>query len=62
MNQGAFQFAKLHVDRMLENLDFEEQEMQYIGRRSVHSICTGSGVDYKHQTDNLWNEVENNIL
>jgi 2-oxoglutarate dehydrogenase complex dehydrogenase (E1) component-like enzyme len=24
MNQGAFQFAKIHVDRMLENLDFEE--------------------------------------
>ena len=42
---------------MLENLDFEEQEMQYIGRRSVHSYVTGSSVDYKQQTDHMWNQV-----
>lgn len=46
-NQGAFQFAKLHVDRILEQLDFDEMEMGYIGRKSVHSFCTGAGVDYK---------------
>ena len=47
---------------MLENLDFDEQEMQYIGRRSVHSFCTGASVDYKQQTDQLWNQVVTQIL
>ena len=47
MNQGAFQFAKLHVDRLLEEQRFERDRMAYVGRSSVHSFCTGAGTDYK---------------
>ena len=54
MNQGAFQFAKLHIDRMLEDQDFDIQEMQYLGRKSVHSFCTGAAVDHKKQAAELW--------
>jgi len=44
------------VDRILEQLDFDEMEMGYLGRRSVHSFCTGSAVDYKEQSEQLWND------
>ena len=54
MNQGAFQFAKLHIDRMLEDQDFNDQEMQYLGRRSVHSFCTGAAADHKKQGKEIW--------
>lgn len=58
INQAGFQFAKLHVDRMLENLDFENQEMQVIGRESQHAFVTGAGTDYKAQNQNLWSKVK----
>jgi len=45
MNQGAFQFAKLHVDRILEEMGHER--MNYIGRDSSHSFATGAGTDHK---------------
>ena len=48
-NQGAFQFAKLHIDRILEGLDFDQQEMDFIGRPSMHSFCSGAAVDNKAQ-------------
>ena len=56
INQGAFQYAKMHVDRMLEHLDFEEQEMDVIGRKSMHSFCTGAVVENQRQVKELWNE------
>jgi len=49
VNQGAFQFAKLHIDRILENLDFEQQEMAVISRHSMHSFCSGAASDNKAQ-------------
>ena len=47
MNQGAFQWAKLHVDRLLEEQGFDQSKMTYVGRQSVHSFCTGAGSDNK---------------
>jgi hypothetical protein len=32
---------------MLEELDFEEMEMGFVGRKSKHSFCTGSSIDFK---------------
>merc|ERR1712166_91521 len=62
MNQGAFSFAKLHIDRMLEAHDFEEQEMRYLGRRSVHSFCTGAAVEHKQQATELWGAFGSQIV
>ena len=62
MNEGAFQFAKLHVDRMIENLDMDELEMGYIGRKSAHSFVTGAGSDYKKQNEHLWNDFKQKII
>ena len=42
MNQGAFQWAKLHVDRLLEQSSISEKKMRYVGRSSMHSFCTGA--------------------
>lgn len=49
MNQGAFQFAKLHVDKMLLG-----KRLQYIGRPSLHSFCTGCPAVHKAQNEELW--------
>lgn len=46
MNQGAFQFAKLHVDKMLAA---SGKRLTYIGRPSLHSFCTGCPVEHKAQ-------------
>jgi len=62
MNQGAFQFAKLHVDRMLEKLDWDSYEMQYVGRKSVHSFCTGASSDHKASTEKLWKDFKDTIM
>ena len=62
MNQGAFQFAKLHVDRMLEKHDFDQQEMQYLGRPSLHSFCTGAASEHKKQNIKLWSDFNQRIL
>jgi len=62
MNQGSFGFAKLHVDRMLENQDFEEQEMHYIGRPSQHSYCSGAASDHKIQGEKLWSEFKEHMV
>ena len=47
MNQGAFQWAKLHMDRLLEEQGYQQSKMTYVGRSSVHSFCTGAGSDNK---------------
>jgi 2-oxoglutarate dehydrogenase complex dehydrogenase (E1) component-like enzyme len=63
MNEGAFQFAKLHVDRLLKKHKFTHAygEMQYIGRPSQHSFATGSNIDHKYETEKLWKDFEKAI-
>jgi 2-oxoglutarate dehydrogenase E1 component len=56
LNQGAFQFAKLHVDRVLAEMGLAP--MAYIGRKSVHSFCTGASSDHKKENDKLWKQFE----
>jgi hypothetical protein len=51
MNQGAFQFAKLHVDRILEKHEFDEMEMLFLGRQSYHSFTTGAASEHKSQSE-----------
>ena len=58
MNEGAFQWAKLHVDRLLEQSPLEDKKMRFVGRSSMHSFCTGAGTDHKAQTQKLWQDVE----
>jgi 2-oxoglutarate dehydrogenase complex dehydrogenase (E1) component-like enzyme len=63
MNEGAFQFAKLHLDRLLRKLKFSKsQETGYIGRPSQHSFATGAGTDHKNEVKKLWQDFEKNIL
>jgi hypothetical protein len=47
---------------MLDVLGFEQRRLNYIGRKSVHSFCTGAGTDYKEQNTELWNTFETEIL
>jgi probable 2-oxoglutarate dehydrogenase E1 component DHKTD1 len=59
MNEGAFQFAKLHIDRLLKKHKFTKcPEMRYIGRSSQHSFATGSNIDHKYENDKLWKDFE----
>lgn len=59
MNEGAFQFAKLHIDRLLKKHKFHHgHEMRYIGRQSQHSFATGSNIDYKYESEKLWKDFE----
>ena len=41
MNEGAFQFAKLCVDPILESMGLQEK-VKYVGRPSMHSFATGA--------------------
>ena len=59
LNQGAFQFAKLHIDRVLKARG--SGEMQYIGRSSQHSFATGSNIDNKYESEKLWKDFEKAI-
>lgn len=54
MNQGAFQWAKLHVDRLLEQSPLDAKKMEFVGRQSMHSFCTGAGSEFKAQQAQLW--------
>ena len=56
LNAGAFQFAKLHVDRILADMGLAP--MAYIGRKSVHSFCTGASSDHKKENDALWKQFD----
>lgn len=58
MNEGAFQFAKLHIDRILRDLKFSQGEIAYVGRPSQHSFATGSPQDYKKESEKLWKDFE----
>ena len=62
MNQGAFQWAKLHIDRLLEEQGFDQSKMTYVGRQSVHSFCTGAGSDNKAQNAKLWADFDAAVL
>lgn len=58
MNEGAFQFAKLHIDRVLKDLKFSQAGMKYVGRPSQHSFATGSPKDYKAESEKLWRDFD----
>jgi len=62
MNEGAFQFAKLHIDRLLKDLNFTKKSMEYVGRPSQHSFATGSPQDYKKEGEKLWKDFEKAVL
>lgn len=62
MNEGAFQFTKLHVDRSLLKLKFKNApQLSYIGRQSLHSFATGSGHNHKLENKKLWEDFEKAI-
>lgn len=56
-NQGAFAFAKLHIDRILDDLN-ASTELQFIGRPSMHSFCSGASVDHKAQTEQIRAQID----
>lgn len=55
MNEGAFQFAKLHLDRVLK------KPLAYVGRPSQHSFATGAPANYKAESKRLWEDFEKAI-
>jgi 2-oxoglutarate dehydrogenase complex dehydrogenase (E1) component-like enzyme len=61
MNEGAFQFAKLHLDLMIRELKFTT-ETAYIGRASQHSFATGAGTEHKAEVKKLWEDFDRHIL
>jgi 2-oxoglutarate dehydrogenase complex dehydrogenase (E1) component-like enzyme len=56
MNEGAFQWAKLHVDRILKK--HQIGTLGYVGRLSQHSFATGASVNHKYETEKLWKDFE----
>lgn len=60
LNQGAFQFAKLHVDRVMKEMGLGH--LAYIGRQSVHSFCTGANSDHKEQSERLWKTFDSQVV
>jgi len=56
MNQGAFQFAKLYLDKMIAS-----GELQFIGRPSMHSFCTGAASDNKAQLESMWGQFKSDV-
>jgi 2-oxoglutarate dehydrogenase complex dehydrogenase (E1) component-like enzyme len=56
MNQGAFQFAKLHLDRMLA--DRGQAPITFVGRKSIHSFASGSPNDNKKEIEKLWEDFD----
>ncbi len=62
MNEGAFQFAKLHIDKILKKNKFHHNaELNYIGRPSQHSFATGCPNDHKYESEKLWKDFEKAI-
>ena len=60
MNQGGFQFAKLHLDRIINDMNFSKR-MNVVGRPSIHSFATGANIDHKLEVDALWKSFDKNI-
>lgn len=56
VNQGAFQFAKLHLEPIMSNLELTQTRIGYVGRSSCHSFATGAGTDNKKENESLWNQ------
>lgn len=62
MNYGAFQWSKMHVDRMLAETAGAASQLEYVGRSSVHSFCSGNGTDHKAQGEQLWRDFDSIVL
>jgi len=58
MNQGAYQFARLHLDRLLADQKFSNSKLNFIGRPSIHSFATGSPNDHKKEGENIWKHFD----
>lgn len=60
VNQGAFQFAKLHLDRMLHERG--APSLGFIGRRAIHSFATGANSCHKAENIKLWKDFDQHVL
>jgi len=54
MNQGAFAFAKLHIEAAMRGVGMMKK-CEYVGANSVHSFATGCPADYV-ATKGRWTE------
>ncbi|KRX07891.1 hypothetical protein PPERSA_10279 [Pseudocohnilembus persalinus] len=61
INKGAFSFAEPHVFRILNQLKFKENQLQYIGRRSLASPATGIPKKHKLQDQLILEELNKYI-
>ena len=62
MNQGAYQFAKLHLDRVFSDQKFSKNKLNFVGRPSIHSFATGSPSDHKKEGETIWKNFDSRIL
>jgi 2-oxoglutarate dehydrogenase complex dehydrogenase (E1) component-like enzyme len=62
MNQGAYQFARLHLDRLFADHKFNNPKLSFIGRPSIHSFATGAPSDNKKEAENIWKHFDSKII
>lgn len=61
LNQGAFQFAKMHLDRVIQDQGYAQSAVNFVGRPSIHSFATGANSCHKRETDQLWQDFSAQI-
>jgi hypothetical protein len=49
MNGGAYIFAEPHIARIIRELDFKDQIVNYVGRKSLPVVATGISKNHKDE-------------
>ena len=62
INQGAFFFCKLYLDRILKEAGHKNDVTEYIGRTSVQSMDTGSPKLFKEFDAGIWTQLTQRLL
>jgi 2-oxoglutarate dehydrogenase complex dehydrogenase (E1) component-like enzyme len=58
LNAGAFAYAKAHLQTAARRVGRNDTNVSYIGRKSVHSICSGNSKDHKLEVEELFKKFE----
>ncbi len=60
-NAGAFAFAEPHIERILNELNFDLHNFECIARRSIATTATGAVNRHKDETNALFNTLKSKI-
>jgi len=61
VNQGAHQFARLHLDRLINDMGFNQSHIDFVGRPAIHSFATGAVSCHKREGEQLWRDFDAHI-